>query len=46
MCRELGIEEFELFNTNNKIVNNQESLNPFGVNTLYVYYTLLLRGCL
>lgn len=38
LCNELGIEEYQLFNSSNKIINNQESLNPFGVNTLYVYY--------
>lgn len=38
ICRELGIDEQDLFNSNNKIINEKESLNPFGVNTLYVYY--------
>ena len=37
LCNELEISENELFNTNNKI-HNKESLNPFGVNTLYIYY--------
>lgn len=38
LCRELEIDEYELFDSTNKIQNSQESLNPFGVNTLYIYY--------
>lgn len=37
LCRELEIDEYQLFN-NGKIINKSESINPFGVNILYVYY--------
>ena len=37
LCRELEIGENDLFNTSNKI-HHKESLNPFGTNTLYIYY--------
>ena len=38
LCNELEISECELFNSSYKIRNNEESINPFGVNTLYIYY--------
>lgn len=37
LCRELEINENDLFNINNKI-HHRESLNPFMTNTLYIYY--------
>lgn len=37
ICRELEISENELFNIDNRI-HGKESFNPFGVNTLYIYY--------
>lgn len=38
ICNELGIYEYELFNTSKKINNVENSLNPFKTNTLYLYY--------
>lgn len=38
LCNELGIYEYELFNTSNKITNKEKSKNPFEVNSLYLYY--------
>ncbi len=38
LCNELGIEEYELFNSLDKPINKQGSKNPFGTNKLYVYY--------
>lgn len=38
LCNELGIEEYELFNSLDNSINKQESKNPFGTNKLYVYY--------
>ena len=38
ICDALGISEKDLFNSNEKIANKDMSLNPFGVNTLYLYY--------
>jgi len=38
ICNELGINEAELFNSSNHLINNKESINPFGTNTLYAYY--------
>lgn len=37
LCRELEIDEQELFNLDKKI-HTKESSNPFDVNILYVYY--------
>ena len=37
LCRELEIEEYQLFSSNEHI-SNDESLNPFGTKTLYIYY--------
>ena len=37
ICRELGITEYELFNSRDALLNKKESKNPFGVNKLYVY---------
>ena len=38
LCNELGIEEYQLFNSFNKVISKKESINPFNTNTLYVYY--------
>lgn len=38
ICDELGIEEYELFNDNVLLKNIENSKNPFGVKTLYLYY--------
>mgnify|MGYP001038492985 CR=1 FL=1 len=38
LCDELQISEYELFNTPIKLNNKDKSKNPFGVNTLYLYY--------
>lgn len=38
LCEELQISEYELFNTPIKLNNKEKSKNPFGVNTLYLYY--------
>ena len=38
ICNELGIEEYQLFNTFDKIIDKKNSKNPFGLNKLYVYY--------
>lgn len=38
LCQELGINEYELFDTGNKIKNLENSKNPFGVTTLFLYY--------
>lgn len=38
MCDELGIYEYELFNTTTKIQNKDKCINPFKVKTLYLYY--------
>jgi len=38
ICNELEIDEYELFNSNETLINKKESKNPFGVNKLYVYY--------
>lgn len=38
LCNELEISECDLFNSSYKIRNNEESINPFGVDTLYIYY--------
>lgn len=38
MCNELEINESDLFNSSNKPISNKESINPFGVNTLFAYY--------
>lgn len=38
ICNELGISEYELFNSDEKINNLENSNNPFGVKTLYIAY--------
>lgn len=38
MCNELEINESDLFNSSSRPISNKESINPFGVNTLYAYY--------
>lgn len=38
ICDELGIEEYELFNDDIQLNNIENSKNPFGVKTLYLYY--------
>lgn len=38
ICDELGIYEYELFNNTKKIVNNENIVNPFNSNLLYLYY--------
>lgn len=38
LCRELEINESELFTLNNKFINKAENKNPFETNTLYIYY--------
>ena len=38
ICNELGIYEYELFNTTKKINNIENIQNPFNVDTLYLYY--------
>lgn len=38
ICNELGIYESELFNTSNKIINSENSKNPFNCNELFLYY--------
>lgn len=37
LCKELEISENDLFSIDSKI-HYKDSLNPFGVNTLYIYY--------
>lgn len=37
LCKELEISENDLFSIDSKI-HHKDSLNPFGVNTLYIYY--------
>ena len=38
ICNELGIYEYELFNTTRKITNIENSVNPFNTDILYLYY--------
>ena len=39
ICNELGIYEYELFNsTRRKITNIENSVNPFNTDMLYIYY--------
>lgn len=38
ICNELGISEYELFNSDEKINNLENSKNPFGIKTLYIVY--------
>ena len=38
ICDELGIHEYELFNTEGQIQNKANSKNPFGTNMLYICY--------
>lgn len=43
ICEELEIYESDLYKTTNrKIVNNDNSKNPFGTDTLYIYYPAYL----
>ncbi len=35
---ELGIYEYELFNSSKKLTNIENSINPFNTDTLYLYY--------
>ncbi len=38
ICNELGIYEYELFNSTKKITNIENSINPFNTDMLYLYY--------
>lgn len=38
LCKELEIDEYELFKSSNKPISEKESVNPFNTNTLYIYY--------
>ena len=38
ICNELGIYEYELFNSTRKITNIENSNNPFNTDILYLYY--------
>ena len=38
ICNELGIYEYELFNSTKKLTNTENSTNPFNTDTLYLYY--------
>lgn len=38
ICNELGIYEYELFNSQKKILNSENSINPFNTDMLYLYY--------
>ena len=38
ICNELGIYEYELFNSTRKISNTESSKNPFNTDILYLYY--------
>lgn len=38
ICNELGIYEYELFNSTKKINNMENIINPFNTNILYLYY--------
>lgn len=38
ICNELGIYEYELFNSTRKITNIENSINPFNTDMLYIYY--------
>lgn len=38
ICNELGIYEYELFNSTKKINNVESSINPFNTDLLYLYY--------
>ena len=38
ICNELGIYEYELFNSTQKINNIENTTNPFNTNILYLYY--------
>lgn len=38
ICNELGIYEYELFNSTKKITNIENSINPFNTDMLYIYY--------
>ena len=44
ICNELGISEYELFNSDEKINNLENSKNPFGVKTLYIAYMAYYQG--
>lgn len=38
ICNELGIYEYELFNSTRKMTNIENSINPFNTDMLYIYY--------
>ena len=38
LCEVLGISEYELFKSDEKINNKENSKNPFNTNRLYLYY--------
>jgi len=38
ICDELGIAEYELFDTSSKILNKENNRNPFNTNKLYLFY--------
>ena len=38
ICNELGIYEYELFNSTRKITNIENSSNPFNTDMIYLYY--------
>ena len=38
ICNELGIYEYELFNSTKKINNIENNINPFNTDMLYIYY--------
>ena len=43
ICDALEITENDLFNSNSKISNIDNSRNPFGVKTLYLYYRAFIK---
>ena len=38
ICNELKVEEYQLFNSQQKLINIENSKNPFKTDTLYLYY--------
>lgn len=44
ICKELEIAEYELFNSPIKLNNLENSKNPFGVKTLYLYYKAFFKS--
>ncbi len=38
ICDELGINEYELFDTSSRFLNKENMHNPFNTNKLYLYY--------